>query len=212
MRGKHSQSYLAASLTRLIPAYAGKTNAVLDSKRRRGAHPRVCGENGFRHDTCSFLVWLIPAYAGKTHRESRNVIASRAHPRVCGENEMLVSKNRALWWLIPAYAGKTAICWKFFRPAPAHPRVCGENSDCIHRNTPAKGSSPRMRGKLKAATRRLCTNGLIPAYAGKTLTVLVRSLRSRAHPRVCGENPPCVVLTEGSPGSSPRMRGKRAGY
>ena len=90
----------------------------------------------------------------------------------------------------------------------AHPRVCGENLPSRRGTGSSSGSSPRVRGKRLRTTGRLYPRGLIPACAGKTLRLFDRSCKARAHPRVCGENPPCVVLTEGSPGSSPRVRGK----
>ena len=67
-----------------------------------------------------------------------------------------------------------------------------------------------MRGKPKRVPQITHSRGLIPACAGKTRDEKVCTRRTRAHPRVCGENidrsrVPAVVT-----GSSPRVRGKLA--
>ena len=71
------------------------------------------------------------------------------------------------------------------------------------------GSSPRGRGKRQAHGLRDADEGLIPAWAGKTMPP--RSLRppARAHPRVGGENQTRWFVSPSPLGSSPRGRGKR---
>ena len=71
-----------------------------------------------------------------------------------------------------------------------------------------RGSSPRVRGKLKQRTRNRQWQGLIPACAGKTVLVCQVFVERSAHPRVCGENPPTGNVLEYTQGSSPRVRGK----
>ena len=69
-----------------------------------------------------------------------------------------------------------------------HPRVCGE--------------------KLRAVVFGNYSEGITPAYAGKSLFVCFIPCISEDHPRVCGEkqkNCPLVSVIWGSP---PRMRGK----
>ena len=71
------------------------------------------------------------------------------------------------------------------------------------------GSSPRVRGK-RATSKAIATeDGLIPACAGKTITRMGPNTRSRAHPRVCGENEILTAEDLNAQGSSPRVRGKR---
>ena len=174
---------------------------------------------------------LIPAYAGKTLYSSALIPCARAHPRVCGENiactlaryyragssprmrgKLLTPLIGALTTgLIPAYAGKTKRGTACANLPPAHPRVCGENMAQKIKSTRAKGSSPRMRGKLGLKTVMLLEPGLIPAYAGKTLSPPEIFSRPPAHPRVCGENGCSRLWRRGGLGSSPRMRGKRGG-
>ena len=67
-----------------------------------------------------------------------------------------------------------------------------------------------MRGKLNRETYGNIILGLIPAHAGKTPCAEPRGRESRAHPRACGENRHFRADARGSPGSSPRMRGKPA--
>ena len=111
---------------------------------------------------------------------------------------------------IPAYAGKTLLGCQSPRAHQEHPRVCGENEIMGLRKFFAKGTSPRMRGKLIFGTVISIHSRNIPAYAGKTFEMVSAHLGAREHPRVCGENPcPCPHMVVKS-GTSPRMRGKRS--
>ena len=47
MRGKLRDISELDESSGLIPAYAGKTENIRIEAARRGAHPRVCGENGY---------------------------------------------------------------------------------------------------------------------------------------------------------------------
>ena len=70
--------------------------------------------------------------------------------------------------LIPAWAGKTVCLVCAFSLAPAHPRVGGENPRDHNSAWQVAGSSPRGRGKPFTASNTVSTDGLIPAWAGKT--------------------------------------------
>ena len=94
----------------------------------------------------------------------------------------------------------------------AHPRVCGENTNDTLLAALAEGSSPRVRGKHQRHTARSARRGLIPACAGKTRRVAVKTNSPRAHPRVCGENVLRRGFRGGVRGSSPRVRGKLLGW
>ena len=65
-----------------------------------------------------------------------------------------------------------------------------------------------MRGKQTVKVKVGADGGLIPAHAGKTLVYRRFFIRSRAHPRACGENRDGRGHPPHSAGSSPRMRGK----
>ena len=110
--------------------------------------------------------------------------------------------------LIPAHAGKTLIAISHDSSGGAHPRSRGENDTLtVTRLTPL-GSSPLTRGKLGHGPRGLRAARLIPAHAGKTVTLILCEPGYRAHPRSRGENFisfPHYVLRVGS---SPLTRGK----
>ena len=110
--------------------------------------------------------------------------------------------------LIPAHTGKTCRAPGTPLLSRAHPRAYGENESLAYdRNLPL-GSSPRIRGKPKAAFSCTQAGGLIPAHTGKTLQKQGSGYGTGAHPRAYGENHrfPCWLLAH--LGSSPRIRGK----
>ena len=112
--------------------------------------------------------------------------------------------------LIPAWAGKTPASTQHYNLTRAHPRVGGENTRIIVKQLASEGSSPRGRGKRTPESRRLCTLGLIPAWAGKTRIPSSVGTHVSAHPRVGGENRPSMSTVLVVSGSSPRGRGKLA--
>ena len=113
--------------------------------------------------------------------------------------------------LIPAHAGKTPPAESWRVALKAHPRACGENESGRVEAEACGGSSPRMRGKRFNRHTPDQLVGLIPAHAGKTFESVNLSDADRAHPRACGENLGRFWRRIISPGSSPRMRGKRGG-
>ena len=88
-----------------------------------------------------------------------------------------------------------------------HPRVCGEQKAYHHTHLHMRGSSPRVRGTEVA--ERLVEEyiGIIPACAGNSYCRCASSQRRRDHPRVCGEQLLKSLISAGSVGSSPRVRG-----
>ena len=189
MRGKRSDGLPRLGRRGLIPACAGKTWPARNRTRRQPAHPRVCGEN--------------------RSASSRSRRAPGSSPRVRGKPAECPVVD-ALRGLIPACAGKTPVPVSARFLPGAHPRVCGENGVIFERENPAAGSSPRVRGKRLRRRHVGRTRRLIPACAGKTIAKLADQTPMRAHPRVCGENPPAAVIVSATAGSSPRVRGKRS--
>ena len=152
--------------------------------------------------------WIIPAYAGNTLSRLLGGTVVRDHPRVCGEHGMALigaafnsgSSPRmrgtliniilpiCLTGIIPAYAGNTSLSAHADSAKRDHPRVCGEHrGDSIICAT-KRGSSPRMRGTQAGRIIRIQMQGIIPAYAGNTLTSYYALGYLRDHPRVCGEH------------------------
>ena len=188
VRGKPALAARMAAAMGLIPACAGKTAIWVAHRLGASAHPRVCGENG------------TPLSAEEAREGSS--------PRVRGKLALTGGAHDPPG-LIPACAGKTQSAPKQSTASAAHPRVCGENLRRWRGARCGLGSSPRVRGKRAAFPPARRLQRLIPACAGKTVTVIVRSAARQAHPRVCGENLAGVAGRAASAGSSPRVRGKR---
>ena len=151
------------------------------------AHPRVGGDDPSDPDSSSGKTGSSPRWRGRHQRAGR-----QRHRR----------------GLIPALAGTTSTVT---RPPPttrAHPRVGGDDggrSWCLLR---FGGSSPRWRGRLAVHLLGGDGQGLIPALAGTTRSAPTTSGRSRAHPRVGGDDVTYDDFWSGHVGSSPRWRGR----
>ena len=170
---------------------------------------------------------IIPAYAGNTSRHPVSWSVGGDHPRICGEHlERALTASAAsgssphmrgthiqLWFppadmgIIPAYAGNTDMYARFSPFAWDHPRICGEHVGQRLLAQAAGGSSPHMRGTPPWSPQTHGLEGIIPAYAGNTLTVTQKSLTVEDHPRICGEHAACSVVSFARGGSSPHMRG-----
>ena len=138
---------------------------------------------------------LIPAHAGKTHAEMSSNHPFTAHPRSRGENLCPVPPALLTWGsspltrgkpveldtrpglggLIPAHAGKTRAGSRSRSYSWAHPRSRGENSPDRSQRRVYLGSSPLTRGKRTLGGATLPRARLIPAHAGKTLSMLLRA-------------------------------------
>ena len=111
--------------------------------------------------------------------------------------------------LIPAHAGKTNVDSWLVCVAWAHPRSRGENPSRKFALPLILGSSPLTRGKRYSVQRVTIACGLIPAHAGKTLSLPFGILCDTAHPRSRGENEQIAAAQSAGDGSSPLTRGKR---
>ena len=112
--------------------------------------------------------------------------------------------------IIPARAGQTSGFTVVSVREPDHPRACGANRYGKLAIGPGGGSSPRVRGKLRALQTITWKKRIIPARAGQTRGQRTYSLGGSDHPRACGANVQTVTPRSNMPGSSPRVRGKRA--
>ena len=167
MRGKRANSTYDQLKPRNIPAYAGKTYALANSRNPFSEHPRVCGENGYQSRAISLPIGTSPRMRGKQNRTL---------------DQPQILRN------IPAYAGKTTPNSSQSSKTMEHPRVCGENASLPFAEMRPEGTSPRMRGKLLGRPQDLQDERNIPAYAGKTLNHVPTLPAKSEHPRVCGEN------------------------
>ena len=194
--------------------------------RRRGSSPRMRGTLSLRKRR-NVTRGLIPTYAGNTGLTWGNSSRPGAHPHVCGEHHWLSQTAKNIWGssprmqgtprgaptpagesgLIPTYAGNTRQQWRYRRAPRAHPHVCGEHRGIANLRWYPLGSSPRMRGTPRPGVCAGSSAGLIPTYAGNTVTSGGLRPDSRAHPHVCGEHGIIPATFPRREGSSPRMRG-----
>ena len=187
MRGKAKNRCRSCPLTRITPAYAGKSSQYGLRGWFFQDHPRVCGEK-------------IPLHI-------RAKVALGSPPRMRGKDGVNDSAQ-AVTGITPACAGKRDKAGLPFAPVRDHPRVCGEKTSASSLFNTAAGSPPRVRGKELRVETCFSHDGITPAYAGKRVS------RSRAktgewdHPRVCGEKTPFSENSFTKSGSPPRMRGK----
>ena len=188
MRGTPIDAEQAFAYPGIIPAYAGNTESWCMWFRPAGDHPRVCGEH--------------------IYVTNPDLLDSGSSPRMRGTPRYHRCPGIADG-IIPAYAGNTIPPVSTPAARRDHPRVCGEH---ISRNMTSLltwGSSPRMRGTLKAYNHGNRNPGIIPAYAGNTTLQSRRPDQHGDHPRVCGEHCVGVHFAFEAAGSSPRMRGTR---
>ena len=89
-----------------------------------------------------------------------------------------------------------------------HPRLCGEKRFPCNHHRRGTGSPPPMRGKGVPIVIKRLTNGITPAYAGKSPHARGQTCHGQDHPRLCGEKQFRAVPPDGYIGSPPPMRGK----
>ena len=189
MRGKESHARSKRQAHGITPAYAGKSSRPLRPPECRKDHPRVCGEKQKKSPT------------GLVTR------GSPPHVRGKGADEQGVG---GVAGITPAYAGKRVRCSQQALPCTDHPRMCGEKVAMVTTAVSTPGSPPRMRGKDLLIEHCLFTEGITPAYAGKSRYLMRKSGEQKDHPRVCGEKELRQAIAVQHIGSPPRMRGKVA--
>ena len=90
-----------------------------------------------------------------------------------------------------------------------HPRVCGENALGVAGKLGAGRNIPAYAGKTLSLLDQLHHGfGTSPRMRGKPIIGLWRWNHGVEHPRVCGENIWAAPASWIEPGTSPRMRGK----
>ena len=166
-RGKRDTRRRCVTAGRLIPAHAGKTSRSASAPGPRAAHPRSRGENSIRVHPITYGLGSSPLTRGK--------------PSVLVSSSMMCR-------LIPAHAGKTTSFMGVPVAVGAHPRSRGENESAEAVACCGVGSSPLTRGKPGLQLLSIGGGGLIPAHAGKTVSLPGLRTRRWAHPRSRGEN------------------------
>ena len=191
MRGKHAVAADLHGHVRIIPAHAGQTTSGLPGSVTSSDHPRACGANQRKS-----------LGLGRQRGSSPRMRGKRPSP-CCGPRPSRI---------IPAHAGQTNSVPAKRSSHADHPRACGANVMVPSACMLMVGSSPRMRGKRHPPSPCNPVMRIIPAHAGQTVSNSSRTSARSDHPRACGANPALSVMTAAPAGSSPRMRGKRAGH
>ena len=167
----------------------------------------MCGEKAAMSTMDMHLKGSPPHVRGKVDFES--ILGKRVedHPRMCGEKHGLGFPLALRSGSPPRMRGKvTCFCQLFaqFRITPAHagkrlyyngntatprdhPRACGEKHPDSLGRYPSQGSPPRMRGKGGILPRRMSSQGITPAHAGKRAARVALACPAWDHPRACGE-------------------------
>ena len=127
MRGKVLLRCVQVGISRITPAYAGKSAGCHIQPKPDRDHPRLCGEKikdeirlteaegspppmrGKAESNCRqpARLRITPAYAGKSARGCRSLRSLRDHPRLCGEKFVGHQKADRRFRITPAYAGKS---------------------------------------------------------------------------------------------------------
>ena len=126
---------------------------------------------------------------------------------MCGEHWMARKPADSPVWIIPACAGSTGPAASRRSLSRDHPRMCGEHGEHIMVGQSLTGSSPHVRGAPAGGAFIALAKRIIPACAGSTASRSRWSLRSRDHPRMCGEHTIKHLSEFLSEGSSPHVRG-----
>ena len=85
--------------------------------------------------------------------------------------------------------------------------MCGEHPPSCSMLIVELGSSPHVRGALRAGVCRNVGHGIIPACAGSTKKTHTPITLIRDHPRMCGEHVNIKLTIQRPQGSSPHVRG-----
>ena len=148
MRGRAHSSKCRCGWYGITPAYAGKSTLDCILSAIFVDHPRVCGEEEFRH--------------------SQNERPQGSPPRMRGRVKAGRSGS-VRSWITPAYAGKSSRSRPGLPFCRDHPRVCGEEHRAAAESARPSGSPPRMRGRAWLRLYATAKAGITPAYAGKRL-------------------------------------------
>ena len=190
LRGTHASRRRRRDRGGIIPALAGNTADLDLIFTRTPDHPRACGEH-YPLSSC-------------------NCTVRGSSPRLRG-TPTVVPQRGLHGGIIPALAGNTFGISPPCARMRDHPRACGEHSATLFSWIFIMGSSPRLRGtQPQHPWRRRCP-GIIPALAGNTAKTICTHRNRRDHPRACGEHFIASNVATRLMGSSPRLRGTRAG-
>ena len=126
MRGKGVIIACVDLVSRITPAYAGKSSPIDCSIPQYQDHPRLCGEKSSSLKNNKIGLGSPPPMRGKVH---------------------IVVHTVAIIRITPAYAGKRLLTICDGNDIEDHPRLCGEKFHNAYNSPLRLGSPPPMRGK-----------------------------------------------------------------
>ena len=186
-RGKVLPCPALPYVSRITPAWAGKSRSILEFVLASQDHPHTCGEKTFIGLVLKHQIGSPPHGRGKVRQ---------------------VGGFDGVAGITPTRAGKRARCPCWCAGGQDHPRVGGEKREWRPTRREKSGSSPRGRGKDPHPDVQGIVRGITPAWAGKSCFQFFGFGFFWDHPRMGGEKgrEPCLIaLGKGSP---PRGRGK----
>ena len=187
MRGAQKLHTRNVLHTGIIPACAGSTRrAVAWYQYATGSSPHVRG---------------APA------KVSVAVAGVGDHPRMCGEHKSPTRLSLSNQGSSPHVRGARV----HQRPPRSRtgiiPACAGSTVWLYNNGTEDVGSSPHVRGAHSPLHAHQGRRGIIPACAGSTVRSRFNAIRSRDHPRMCGEHLSYSRFCNAVMGSSPHVRG-----
>ena len=177
----------------IIPAYAGSTRRLRLPDGPRRDHPRIRGEHTSRKEVRTQALGssphtrgalssvpeapprarIIPAYAGSTRPPRSTSTLHSDHPRIRGEHLELGRGVVVAGGSSPHTRGAHLRAAEDTTKFKDHPRIRGEHNVPFFTIQDTPGSSPHTRGAHLVQPFRAGDNGIIPAYAGSTVSCRV---------------------------------------
>ncbi len=186
--GRPAAFALVTRSLRFTPTRVGKTPGA---RRRAGfalVHPHACGEDAVGR--CA-----VGSPGGSP-------------PRVWGRHDV-AEQPAAETRFTPTRVGKTRWPPTWHGSTSVHPHACGEDSANPARSSVARGSPPRVWGRLNLTRPGLRHPWFTPTRVGKTGWPGVARTGAVVHPHACGEDALGICGYEPWAGSPPRVWGRR---
>ena len=172
----------------LTPACAGTTRWRRSRGRPNRAHPRMRGDDVAESDAITVAEGSPPHARGRRPTPCANTPTVRLTPACAGTTTSPQASQIAAW---------------------AHPRMRGDDPAHRHPRGRRAGSPPHARGRPPRPRPTSPPPRLTPACAGTTPTSPAATRRSRAHPRMRGDDSPQRSARTSFRGSPPHARGRQ---
>ena len=225
-----SRALMMAARAGSPPRVWGRPGGRFYSVASSTVHPHVCGE-GARPPVGARLpsgspprVWgrrrplsLVPLIArftptcvGKAHALERLVGGLRFTPTCVGKAPRANAAATTLFCSPPRVWGRRPGDGLAGHVESVHPHVCGEGMGTVTIDGTPGGSPPRVWGRRTTALSGTAHVRFTPTCVGKACVPRACFVPRRAvHPHVCGEGTLSGVTALCSPGSPPRVWGRR---